>query len=570
MKRVLLFIITILSVCGCADKDKFPVNSIYFKEGHDITIRPGEEYTPPYGIYINENGYIHQISHEEENGIIIQWESSNQEVANVIDGTIYGCKPGTAVITVSAEGYNAKVRVYVVEENSQALCFGPLMIELIDVAETTAKFKAYFDFDPGIDINGEYSFVSCKGEYWGGYIPTAEDATKIVIKEDTNIELTNLWPGSMYSYAIGGPCLTENNYSWHTDGNFTTSFQEDSIFDLSAKGTANCYIVPKKGTFRFKATKGNGDYVPTGTVKVLWETFGSYETITRRDLIEDITFERNGRYILFKTNNTFKDGNALIAAYGDKEEITWSWHIWFTEQEPREVQYKNDSGIMMDRNLGALSSTPDFRANGLLYQWGRKDPFIGSSSKSESTPALNTGTWPIPVISDYSRGTIDYSIAHPTTFICSNSNGDWDYDLTPDRWTSSENEKSKYDPCPAGWRVPDGGNSGVWAKATGKTSDFDSNNEFAGILGTSEESIYYPCAGIYDPEDGELVYGSRYFACWSSTTKNDKSDDTSYAFIYSTYSSYGNFAHPTAALGRATGASIRCMKDQNDKTTSIQ
>ena len=36
---------------------------------------------------------------------------------------------------------------------------------------------------------------------------------------------------------------------------------------------------------------------------------------------------------------------------------------------------------MMDRNLGATSATPgNVGSLGLLYQWGRKDPFLGSSS----------------------------------------------------------------------------------------------------------------------------------------------------------------------------------------------
>ena len=47
----------------------------------------------------------------------------------------------------------------------------------------------------------------------------------------------------------------------------------------------------------------------------------------------------------------------------------------------------------MDRNLGATSAAlGDVGALGLLYQWGRKDPFLGSLSITESEVAASTGT----------------------------------------------------------------------------------------------------------------------------------------------------------------------------------
>ncbi|MCC8062106.1 MAG: hypothetical protein LIO68_02535, partial [Rikenellaceae bacterium] len=36
----------------------------------------------------------------------------------------------------------------------------------------------------------------------------------------------------------------------------------------------------------------------------------------------------------------------------------------------------------MDRNLGAMSASPGVASYGLLYQWGRKDPFVGSRDGS--------------------------------------------------------------------------------------------------------------------------------------------------------------------------------------------
>lgn len=111
----------------------------------------------------------------------------------------------------------------------------------------------------------------------------------------------------------------------------------------------------------------------------------------------------------------------------------------------------------MDRNLGATSATPgEISALGLLYQWGRKDPFLSSSSISSGTLAKSTIAWPSSVSSNTSNGTIEYAISHPTTFITSNSsNADWYYtgsSSTDDtRWQS---EKTIYDPCPASSAMP--------------------------------------------------------------------------------------------------------------------
>lgn len=86
--------------------------------------------------------------------------------------------------------------------------------------------------------------------------------------------------------------------------------------------------------------------------------------------------------------------------------------------KPEEQVYYNKAGTMMDRNLGATSAIPgDVGALGLLYQWGRKDPFLGSSSIRRNKEALSTISWPLPVVSTSNTGTIEYSITHPTTYI---------------------------------------------------------------------------------------------------------------------------------------------------------
>ena len=213
----------------------------------------------------------------------------------------------------------------------------------------------------------------------------------------------------------------------------------------------------------------------------------------------------------------------------------------------------------MDRNLGATSATPgDVGALGLLYQWGRKDPFLGSSSIGRNTIAKSTITWPSTVSSDSSNGTIDYATANPTTFITYNSkNYDWYYtgDSSTDntRWTTSSNDKSIYDPCPAGWRVPDGDSNGIWSKAGFDDTTYDSTNEGISFSISSPSKTWYPASGFRDSFDGGLDIVGSIGDYWSASPY---SYDACSLYFDST-----GFVIPSGSTGRANGRSVRCLQE---------
>lgn len=340
-----------------------------------------------------------------------------------------------------------------------------------------------------------------------------------------------------------------------------------STVDMSLSGTANSYIVSQKGSYKFKTVKGNSSESvgAVASAEVLWETFGTDVTPNVGDLVRNVSYT-DGE-VTFQTADTFKEGNAVIAAKDASGNILWSWHIWLTD-EPQGQVYYNNAGTMMDRNLGATSATPgDVGALGLLYQWGRKDPFLGSSSISSSIEAKSTGTWPSAVSSNSTKGTIEYATAYPTTFIkYTSSNYDWFYtgSSTTDntRWTTSATTKSIYDPCPSGWRVPDGGDNGIWSKALGSSSSFtqsslyDSTNEgmnFSGKFG-SDQTIWYPASGYRYYFDGSL-YNDDYYGgfCWSASPNGGRA--------YSLGFSNGGSVFPSYSDYRAYGQSVRCLQE---------
>ena len=332
--------------------------------------------------------------------------------------------------------------------------------------------------------------------------------------------------------------------------------------NLSAAATANCYIVSQSGSYCLLVAKGNQPSNLLGLTEyasVLWESFGTSTTPSVGDLIKSVSYKDG--YITFQTADTFNEGNAVIAAKAADGNILWSWHIWLTDQPQGQVYY-NNAGTMMDRNLGATSATPgDVGALGLLYQWGRKDPFLGSSSISSNTLAKSTITWPSAVSTSSSRGTVDYVTSNPTVFVyASSSPYDWHYSSRDNTlWTNSSSTKSIYDPCPAGWRVPDGGSSGVWSKALGSSSSYtgtyNSTNEgmnFSDKFG-SASTIWYPASGFRSSGDGSLYNVGYYGYYWSASP----SDDGAYYLRFN----YGGYVYPSNNGHRANGQSVRCLQE---------
>ncbi|MCK9305866.1 MAG: hypothetical protein M0P27_10780, partial [Bacteroidales bacterium] len=163
-------------------------------------------------------------------------------------------------------------------------------------------------------------------------------------------------------------------------------------------------------------------------------------------------------------------GNAVIgirkadANFNPVGDYLWSWHIWVSDYDGQLHDYSGTNGYkLMDRNLGAKNNNKgDVGALGLLYQWGRKDPFIGASATSfpddaSAAYAPTTYNWPSPV--PYSTGgTMSYAVQHPTTFITSEDGSTFnpmksDWMQVPDSYLWSNSEKTIYDPCPKGYKV---------------------------------------------------------------------------------------------------------------------
>ena len=372
----------------------------------------------------------------------------------------------------------------------------------------------------------------------------------------------------------------------------------DKCSDLSETGTANCYIVQTVGEYSFDATvRGNGKIVEgidfndekldPKDVKLVWQS-------DENGLIDSLTL-KDGR-IHFSAKNL--GGNALVAALDEAGNIIWSWHIWLLNEDITDV--KTADGVMvMDRNLGATSlSFNSPRSHGLLYQWGRKDPFPASPIVSGGT----TSTMPVPIydaegnaveiahssMENSENNTLEYAVSNPTTVLSNYSQysecRDWLRKEFSNQalWGGSDGEKSLFDPCPAGYRVPKAGTFDFFTSSGGYETDIagfsvydinhdgvidgnDYENGWYILLDKASDSYsYFPAAARYDGSYAMLMgsktglWGNYWYA------DADESEDSSvpcgaYALAFQFGDSVS--ASPKAVGGRADGYSVRCVRE---------
>ena len=338
--------------------------------------------------------------------------------------------------------------------------------------------------------------------------------------------------------------------------------------------TANCYVVSAPGTYIFPLVKGinpASTLADVTSVEVLWETDNTATAPSVGSIVSKVSINRGSVY--FDVPSPIHDGNALIAAKSGNE-ILWSWHIWVCsgyDPDASSQKLYSKPKKMLDRNLGALSASyTSALANGLFYQWGRKDPFPGavesylSDDKTGTFFATTAGD--IPMVSTPSNMTVQYAVQNPTTYFTTAQA--WIYDNT--LWGES---KTDYDPCPIGWKVPRAysysvGQGHNYTEETWSLPDSDVNKvirtpaatyPYYGLLYPLDGGGYswYPNTG-YITLEGKIVMVGQYACYWSYSPFGgnsyvlELSQTMSGTLTWSPYQ-YGKF--------RSEGHAIRCIED---------
>jgi uncharacterized protein (TIGR02145 family) len=190
--------------------------------------------------------------------------------------------------------------------------------------------------------------------------------------------------------------------------------------------------------------------------------------------------------------------------------------------------------IWMNRNLGAsqvATSVDDTAAYGDLYQWGRGTD--GHEKRTSLTETISSTT----DTPDHSR------------FIIS-SNRDWRMPQKDNLWQGLSGINN---PCPTGFRLP------TETELVTETTSWGATNQ--NPTGAFASPLKLVAAGLRDYLNGDFHYAGWYGGYWSSTV--DGSDSHSLHFYFGDPDDYS--ANPDfAGMGtnpRATGFSVRCIKD---------
>ncbi|QOW11332.1 T9SS type A sorting domain-containing protein [Kaistella flava (ex Peng et al. 2021)] len=470
-------------------------------------------------------------------------------------------------------------------------------------------------------------------------------------RTDTNVGLHAIFNNETNPTKAGNAvkCMRDPNVS--QIGNFATQYfvsqKEDYRVGLD---NPNSYVLVNERNVDIPVSKAFSVYnqylsdhemlaANNLKAKVLWTSNKNLITgVTLQTISADIR-----KSVIAVSTMAGETGNAVVSLHnGDiNGPALWSWHIWATNDDPtaKAITYLTEAAtptsynfvnptatklppmitVFMDRNLGAESNSLESgKANGLHYQWGRKDPLpifqegsskvIYTSSDTSGEDYLNLHTASYENYgSKNSRkhkkeiGNILYSVQNPLRFLYHSGTGklydggnhygndlskvkDWVSDeraSADNRWGHGD-KKSPFDPCPEGWRVPDvtltnlymgsKGNSpwynGYQNDAYGKAGVIqdqwhDIANFYSGVVGNSGwkfENSVFPIGNF--PKDGirgELGENKITFERSGVWTASMADYNTGYALAMQFQGSKmqtGTGVYPQAAM------SVRCAKDE--------
>ena len=359
----------------------------------------------------------------------------------------------------------------------------------------------------------------------------------------------------MTQYYVRAFASNDRGVAYSQERNFYTAY--DGIpTNLSTNGTSNCYIVSAEGYYSIDASvMGNGSkgIIPNSGfhtsnpainpayAEIVWED--------RDSLITYYTYDATKKTINFWARGI--EGNALIAAKDENGTILWSWHIWITDKpvDHSYFNYNKKNYIVMDRNIGATRADrgtgEEWRESaGLIYQWGRKDPFAMGRYTQTSDQMF-----------------IERTVLEPNVM---STDSDW----SRDSWTGdyslwTDTLKTIYDPCPLGYRMPA---RDVWSGFT-TTGNSTSNEDEFNISGPWDRGYWYYYDGVNTAWYPQTYYGTWYGENQSSVIWIGKGNESSANYFEC------NPNHPitTWEWWASSGdcRAVRCVKDQTYNDPSL-
>ena len=436
-----------------------------------------------------------------------------------------------------------------------------------------------------------------------------------------------------YRIYLGGNSTGDMNLLRKTQYNVATSLTgidsndtRISVKDMGPAGevmteNANCYMIDMSDAL---SVNGKLVTIPLQQVKLGWDKISASTASNVQTILEsgeweiqtewrtwsgssNITGTKSSDFSASNLRATLTipadvtNGNNAVVKLVSGGQTYWSWHLWFTDYKPDEADASKRNGqihqyisnafttgiykgkYMMDRNLGATitgvtdvisqptSADEAKKRYGLMYQWGRKDPFIGSdgTGNTKDNKIFNSTGGAYAQSPTAGPTTLANSVQHPGSFIT--SSGDWLSSQNDDLWSgkTAGTAKSVFDPCPPGWRVPLGGATATnnpWAgfgdgnassTNDGNYSRFSWQNAKNGVTGTAGRlydnttKAWYPANGHINGR-GTLTDVGGFVFFWHAAPNGQNS--------YFSRSN-GSTTQPSWNYSRGIAVSVRCIQE---------
>jgi hypothetical protein len=338
-------------------------------------------------------------------------------------------------------------------------------------SSSSARITAQITNSPFITSNSEAPVV-----IWIVVPPFNFYANKLVVRMETEDD-------SGVSYSTFSTFSGLGEIARNTLTTFPVNLKKENLYsddilkESFVNKPANRYVISEPGVYEIAAKKISGEMLNGASADWLWASKEGGASLTIGELISNISFDATAKTIRFRVGSGFglTKGNVVLALKDASNNIVWTWHIWITN-DVKDMKY--DGSTFLDRNIGALSAdtlSPAIDTYGFVYQWGRKDPFVGGDgiTYDESNMPLyvarnhtiinSSAAWGTDVDKwtqvEMTAGTsVDESRKYPMRFFYNGKSSsesdpaDWLYQSKTDLW--SDSGKTDDDPCPYGYKVP--------------------------------------------------------------------------------------------------------------------
>lgn len=378
-----------------------------------------------------------------------------------------------------------------------------------------------------------------------------------------------------------------------------TDLSMQDIFGAStSRNTANCYVVKTTGEYCFPLVYGNAIKNGATNTAAYTKVTGDYshDFVNHLDAVitdpyiannagcvpfdaelsmcdTDLVFDNisvaegnGGQYIRFSVKSIPATGaNGVISVLDESGTVMWSWHIWVWSDDLTPMTITNKTGVDYNILPVNLATKKDASTSGKMYnwfyQWGRSTPMLPPNAYNSITDTTNYGVKTFNVksqASSYGVGiqnpqNIYYSRSEPHNWFGTASYYNlWDASCTSTGNSDNDVVKTVYDPCPPGFKMPNG-NTFTYFSTSNVVGSFN-NGWYFKRNAEDTTGVFFPASGYRYYENGVLYNTGSHGYVWLASSGEQR-----FAYYIEFYSGHVN---PQRYTGyRVSGYSVRPVQE---------